>query len=99
MRGDGIHIHARIFAVADAYDAIRSDRPYRAGQPHEISCEEIAANSGSHFDPRVVNAFMSIPKGEWDVIRRCAQIEDRANQLIDRCEISSLILSLQSPEV
>ena len=97
LRGNGIHIHARIFAVADAYDAIRSDRPYRAGQSHEIACEEIAANSGSHFDPKVVNAFESIRKEEWAVIRRRTQIEDRADQLIDRREISSFILSLQSP--
>jgi HD-GYP domain-containing protein (c-di-GMP phosphodiesterase class II) len=40
LRGDAIHIHARIFAVADAYDAIRSDRPYRAGQSHQVACDE-----------------------------------------------------------
>jgi len=98
LRGDGIHIHARVFAVADAFDAIRSDRPYRAGQSHEIACEEIAANSGSHFDPKVVSAFMSIRKGEWDEIRRCAQSEDRVEQLIDKRAIRVFILSLKSPE-
>ena len=98
LRGGGIHIHARIFAVADAYDAIRSDRPYRAGQSHEIACEEIAATSGSHFDPKVVSAFMSIRKGEWDEIRRCAQSDERPEQLIDKRAISSFILSLKSPE-
>jgi HD-GYP domain-containing protein (c-di-GMP phosphodiesterase class II) len=98
LRNGGIHIHARIFAVADAYDAIRSDRPYRAGQSHEIACEEIAATSGSHFDPKVVSAFMSIRKGEWDEIRRCAQSHDRSEQLIDKRAISSFILSLRSPE-
>jgi response regulator RpfG family c-di-GMP phosphodiesterase len=97
LRGDGIHLHARIFAVADAYDAIRSDRPYRAGQSHEVACEEIAAHSGSHFDPRVVKAFMSIAKEEWDVIRRSAQIADRPDQSMNRREISSFILSLHSP--
>lgn len=97
LRGDGIHIHARIFAVADAYDAIRSDRPYRAGQSHQIACEEIAAGLGSHFDPKVVRAFMSTRKEEWDEIRRCAQSDGRAEQLIDKREISSFILSLKSP--
>jgi cyclic di-GMP phosphodiesterase len=97
LRGDAIHIHARIFAVADAYDAIRSDRPYRAGQSHEIACEEIAANSGSHFDPKVVNAFLSIRKDEWEAIRRSAQT-DADDGLIDRRAISSFILSLQSRE-
>ena len=98
LRGDGIHIHARIFAVADAYDAIRSDRPYRAGQSHEIACEEIAASSGTHFDPKVVSAFMSIAREEWDDVRRCAQSEDCVEQLIDRHEISSFLFSLRSPE-
>jgi len=96
LRGDAIHIHARIFAVADAYDAIRSDRPYRAGQSHEIACEEIAAGTGSHFDPRVVNAFLSIRKEEWDEIRCNVQSESRDEELIDKREISSFILSLRS---
>jgi len=98
LRGDAIHIHARIFAVADAYDAIRSDRPYRAGQPHEVACEEICANSGTHFDPRVVNAFMSIGKEEWEVVRRSAQNVEKAGAKIDQREISSFIISLQTPE-
>ena len=98
LRGEGIHIHARIFAVADAFDAIRSDRPYRAAQCHEIACEEIVTGSGSHFDPKVVNAFMSICKEDWEETRRAAQSEDRVEQLIDRRDIGSVILSLQSPE-
>ena len=97
LRGDGIHIHARIFAVADAYDAIRSNRPYRSGQSHEIACDEIAAHSGSHFDPKVVKAFMSIPGDEWDAIRRSAPLADRTHQSINRRQISSFILSLHSP--
>ncbi len=98
LRGDGIHIHARIFAVADAFDAIRSDRPYRTGQSYEVAREEIAAHSGSHFDPKIVNAFMSISDEEWEEVRRCAQSEEHAERLIDRREISSFILSLQSTE-
>ena len=98
LRGDAIHLNARIFALADAYDAIRSDRPYRAGQSHEVACEEIAAHSGSHFDPKVVSAFMSTSKEEWNVIRRCARFEGRADLSINRREISAFILSLQSPQ-
>jgi len=98
LRGDSIHIHARIFAVADAYDAIRSDRPYRAGQSHEIACEEIAASSGSHFDPKIVNAFLSISKQEWNEIRRSSLVEGGSCDLMDKRQISSFILSLRSPE-
>jgi response regulator RpfG family c-di-GMP phosphodiesterase len=97
LRGTAIHIHARIFAVADAYDAIRSDRPYRAGQSHEIACEEITANAGSHFDPQVVKAFMEIPKQELDEIRRDARSE-LAGHLTDKRAISSFILSLRPPK-
>ncbi|HZM90578.1 MAG TPA: HD domain-containing phosphohydrolase [Blastocatellia bacterium] len=98
LRGDSIHIHARIFAVADAYDAIRSDRPYRAGQSHEIACEEIAGSSGSHFDPKIVNAFLSISKQEWNEIRRSSLVEGGSRDLMDKRQISSFILSLRSPE-
>jgi len=69
LRGDQIHIHARIFAVADAFDAMTSDRPYRAAQSYEKACEEIVAKSGSDFDPRVVTAFLSIREEEWEEIR------------------------------
>lgn len=95
LRGDAIHVYARIFAVADAYDAIRSDRPYRTGQSYERACEEILAHSGSHFDPAAVGAFMSVPEQEWEEIRRSANNEGSAEQLIDRREISSFILSLK----
>jgi putative two-component system response regulator len=97
LKGNQIHVSARIFAVADAFDAIRSDRPYRAAQSYEKACEELIANSGSHFDPGVVSAFMSIGKEEWEEIRRHSQSDDLDEQLVDRREISSFILSLKSP--
>lgn len=97
LRGAGIHIHARIFAVADAFDAIRSDRPYRAAASYEKAREELIAYAGSHFDPNVVNAFTTIPEEEWEEIRR-AQSADSAEGTIDRSEISSFIFSLGAPE-
>ena len=97
LRGDAIHINARIFAVADAYDAIRSDRPYRAGQSHDVAYEAIAAGSGSHFDPTVVDAFLSTPRQELDDVRRRAQTEGGVDSLIDKQAISSFILTLKSP--
>ena len=53
-----IHFFARIFAVADVYDAMVSDRPYRAGFPVENVIQTIVESSGSHFDPEVVDAFL-----------------------------------------
>ncbi len=55
-----IHFYARIFAVADVYDAMVSDRPYRDGFPVETVIETIIESSGSHFDPEVVDAFLRV---------------------------------------
>jgi response regulator RpfG family c-di-GMP phosphodiesterase len=57
LAGDGISLGARVFAVADALDAITSDRPYRHQQPWAFAVDEIVAESGKQFDPEVVDAF------------------------------------------
>jgi response regulator RpfG family c-di-GMP phosphodiesterase len=57
LGGDEIPLGARVFAVADALDAITSDRPYRRQQSWEYALEEIAEESGKQFDPQVVEAF------------------------------------------
>jgi response regulator RpfG family c-di-GMP phosphodiesterase len=57
LAGDEIPLGARVFAVADALDAITSDRPYRQQQPWAHAVEEIAYESGRQFDPDVVEAF------------------------------------------
>jgi len=95
LRGEAIHINARIFAVADAYDAITSDRPYRASQPYENAHAEIARHAGGHFDPRVVKAFSAIAKTELADIRRIANSEDYIEQIIDKHEIRSFIVALK----
>src|SRR6266540_2632488 len=57
LGGDEIPLGARVFAVADALDAMTSDRPYRRQQPWAHAVDEIAAQSGRQFDPEVVEAF------------------------------------------
>src|SRR5229473_2531209 len=54
LRGNAIVLGARLFAVADTYDAITSDRPYRRAQPHAAAVTEIQRVSGTQLDPRVV---------------------------------------------
>jgi response regulator RpfG family c-di-GMP phosphodiesterase len=76
LRGEEIDLNARIFAVADAFDAITSDRVYRAGRSYEAALEELETFAGRQFDPRVVEAFRHIPREEWDEIRRCS-LEER----------------------
>ncbi len=65
LAGEQIPIGARIFTLADAYDAMTSDRPYRKGMSDEQARTEIQRCSGTHFDPQVVEAFLRIPKQEW----------------------------------
>ena len=69
LKGDQIPLGARIFAVADTFDAITSDRPYRAAQSIPSARREIQKHSGHQFDPHVVDAFMSIPDGVWQSLR------------------------------
>jgi HD-GYP domain-containing protein (c-di-GMP phosphodiesterase class II) len=60
-RGEDIPVFARILAVADAYDAMLSERYHRGRKSHEQACEEIVENRGKQFDPEIVDAFMQIP--------------------------------------
>ncbi|MCD6309996.1 MAG: GAF domain-containing protein [Candidatus Eremiobacteraeota bacterium] len=59
LKGEEIPLVARIIAVADAFDAITSDRPYRKGRDIDYAVAEIKRNSGTQFDPEVVDAFIS----------------------------------------
>jgi len=69
IRGDTIPIGARIFAVADALDAITSDRPYRKAQSYDMAREEINRCAGTQFDPAVVEVFLKIPNELWQELR------------------------------
>jgi putative nucleotidyltransferase with HDIG domain len=60
LMGAAIPMGARIIAVADVYDALTSDRPYRKALPPFYAKNEIISNSGTHFDPQVVMAFETI---------------------------------------
>jgi HD-GYP domain-containing protein (c-di-GMP phosphodiesterase class II) len=60
-----------VFAVADALDALTTDRPYRHATGWDMAREEILASAGTHFDPDVVAAFATIPD------ERFADLRDR----------------------
>ncbi len=74
LRGEQIHLGARVFSVADAFDAITSDRPYRAAQSMSSARREIEKNSGTQFDPNVVKVFLDISVEFWVMLRE--QIND-----------------------
>ena len=60
LKGDEIPLDARIMAVADAYDAMTSDRAYRKGMPHEKAIEIIRSGAGTQWDVDVVEAFLGV---------------------------------------
>jgi putative nucleotidyltransferase with HDIG domain len=61
LKGEDTPIDARIVHVADAYDAMTTDRPYRPGMNHAAALLVLAANAGTQFDPEIVRAFMTLP--------------------------------------
>ncbi|MFH1079918.1 MAG: PAS domain S-box protein [Pseudomonadota bacterium] len=60
LKGEQIPLAARIFAIVDIWDALSSDRPYRPAWPEEKVREHIKEQTGKHFDPKVVEAFLEL---------------------------------------
>jgi len=60
LAGEDIFLPARIFSIVDAFDAMTSNRPYRAGMPVHAALEEVAANAGTQFDPDVAGVFVAM---------------------------------------
>ena len=66
LKGEEIPLAARIFAVVDVWDALRSDRPYRKAWTREQTLEYMLDQSGKHFDPKIVKTFL-------ELLEDCAQ--------------------------
>ncbi|MDQ3817024.1 MAG: response regulator [Acidobacteriota bacterium] len=90
LRGEEIDMNARIFAVADAFDAMISDRVYRRGRTYEAAAQELDRWAGRQFDPRVVEAFHRVPREDWDELRRISIIKSQ-DRMATRPPILSLI--------
>ena len=69
LKGEMIPLGARIFAVADAFDAMTCDRPYSVAISFEAARVEIERCAGAHFDPAVVQAFLAVPLELLEAIR------------------------------
>jgi putative nucleotidyltransferase with HDIG domain len=69
LKGEEIPLGARIFAIADTLDAMRTDRPYRAAQSIQAVREEIKLWSGRQFDPEIVKVFLEMPDSIWEELR------------------------------
>src|SRR5271170_8050054 len=69
LRAEQIPLGARIFSIADAMDAMISDRPYRKALPLSHAREEIRRCAATQFDPKIVEVFLSIPEEHWRELR------------------------------
>ncbi len=75
LKGEAIPLGARLFMIADTFDALTSDRIYRKGKPYEVARQVIAEESGRQFDPMAVKAFLEVAPHEWQEIRNMVMEE------------------------
>jgi HD-GYP domain-containing protein (c-di-GMP phosphodiesterase class II) len=67
LKGEEIPLAARLFAIVDVWDALRSDRPYREGWPDEKVLHYLRAETGAHFDPQAVEVFLLVVTSKTQV--------------------------------
>ncbi|HKS28081.1 MAG TPA: HD domain-containing phosphohydrolase [Pyrinomonadaceae bacterium] len=91
LQGEEIDLNARIFAVADAFDAMTSDRVYRKGKPYEVAAEELALHAGKQFDPKVVAAFRQVPREDWEDLRRRSVIKKQEDVSPARHSVAAVL--------
>ena len=70
LKGEDIPLHGRVMAIADVYDALVSDRPYKKPFSHEQAVDIIIESKGKHFDPKVVDVFLGV-SGQFAEVGRC----------------------------
>jgi putative nucleotidyltransferase with HDIG domain len=88
LEGEAIPIEARLLAVADALDAMTSDRPYRRGLDRDLAITEIRRRAGSQFDPEVVDALIkAYREGKLDPFLQ-AGMHDTVDVICPRCSTS-----------
>jgi HD-GYP domain-containing protein (c-di-GMP phosphodiesterase class II) len=100
LKGDQIPLGARLFAIADTFDALTSDRPYRSSRSCAEAVEVIAAEAGRQFDPQAVQAFLAVGTEEWDAIRDqvYAEVQRRRAWQAERVSEGRLQMGLGGPE-
>lgn len=86
LAGEEIPLSARLMAVADVYDALRSARPYKSAMPHEKALEILMKDAGSHFDPQVVEAFVRISK-------KCEEVSiEMMDEIVNEDDVSKHVI-------
>jgi putative two-component system response regulator len=75
LQGEGIPIFSRIVAVADVFDALTSERPYKKAWSLEQAVDHLKANAGTHFDPLCVDAFLAQWEAVLEIRQRFAELD------------------------
>ena len=65
LKGEDIPLQGRIMAIADVYDALVTERPYKKPFTHDEAVSIIVKDSGTHFDPKIVEAFKNVADDFW----------------------------------
>lgn len=94
IRGEKISLIARIFSVADAFDAMISDRIYRKGRSFEDAIIELEKHAGTQFDPQIVEAFKHIPMEDWETLK-LRSLKDK-NEIFSFQEIVAELVKSQN---
>lgn len=91
LSGEDIDVCARIFSVADAFDAMTSNRVYRKGKPYQDAAKELDDWAGKQFDPKVVEAFHRVPQRDWEVLHEQSLMKKE-----DELEVRRMVQMLES---
>ena len=87
LSGNAIPISARLMAVADVYDAIISRRVYKSGMSHAEAVEIIVENSGTHFDPDIIDAFLKVRDEFQKIAARYSDSDEEIKEKIQYIEL------------
>jgi putative two-component system response regulator len=88
LKGEEIPIEGRIVAVADVFDALTSERPYKPAWTVEAAVELLQRESGKHFDPKVVEAFLTRLPEITEIKDRWAETADSMNQIVPTVSVT-----------
>lgn len=98
LQGEAIPLGARLFAIADTFDALTSDRPYRKGRPYEVARQIIAEEAGKQFDPLAVEAFLAVSPEEWQDIRALVMEEISKRRAVHAAKVERGKTGMLNPE-
>ncbi len=86
LAGAQIPLPARLFAIVDVYDALRSERPYKKALSHGKTVAHISANGGKQFDPTLAKVFAAVPQRHWDTLAESALGVEHFTNVLVACQ-------------